>query len=142
MLFVCAALIFGLTTRSDAQGAYCGATIQHSTNKLLYPPIARAAHIAGTIVLVVAFNHDGSVSTVRPIAGPELLRITALNYAKGLSAEPSSGSRECPFVVDFNFNNCDKAQAPRSNGASVCTEPLVISDPAFTITRKKRFIIF
>ena len=142
VLFVCSGLILGHATSANAQGASCGAKIQASTNKLYYPPIAVVAHIAGPVVLMVSFDHDGAVSNVTAITGPNMLRPIAIDYARGLHAEPSSGSRECPFVVDFNLD-CSKPSPMRSNGAAVCHDIVQSIDQAAVLGKTKHhFLLF
>jgi hypothetical protein len=125
MLFLCAATILAITPSAHAQGSGCGAHIQQSPNKLIYPKIARNAHIAGTVVLLIAFDHDGIVKNERVVAGPEALRQAALDYAKSLHAEPSEGSRECPFTVRYQISNCDETQPLGGDSATVCSEIIV-----------------
>jgi outer membrane biosynthesis protein TonB len=41
--------------------------------KPIYPPIARAAHVAGTVELVATISPDGHVNGVTPLSGPAML---------------------------------------------------------------------
>jgi protein TonB len=45
----------------------------------IYPPIARAARISGTVVLQVTISKTGEVETLRVISGPPMLQQAALD---------------------------------------------------------------
>jgi hypothetical protein len=77
---------------------------------LTYAPIARAAHMQGTVVLLVHFAHDGSVESERVIYGPKLLTYTAEAFIKGLRATASEGSRECPFAIRYEIHGPPDAE--------------------------------
>lgn len=40
---------------------------------ITYPPIARAAHISGDVVVTFAINPDGTTTAVSPVSGPPML---------------------------------------------------------------------
>jgi hypothetical protein len=84
-----------------AQEAPCGLTSIKETTPLLYPPIAKAAHVGGLVIFLVAFNLDGEVEGVQLLSGPKILQIPATNYVKGLRANEYGGTRTCPIVVRY-----------------------------------------
>jgi hypothetical protein len=47
-----------------------------------YPPIARAAHVSGEVVVALAFQIDGSVASATVVRGPMMLRQVALESAQ------------------------------------------------------------
>ena len=44
----------------------------------LYPPIARAAHVSGTVVLHAVISKAGSIQSLAVVSGPEMLRANAV----------------------------------------------------------------
>lgn len=58
----------------------------------IFPPIAKAAHVVGTVVLQIEIDPAGSVGKVKIISGPEMLRQAAIDAVKQW--------RYRPFVVD------------------------------------------
>jgi TonB family protein len=79
-----------------------------------YPPIARAAHTSGDVVLKITVLGDGTPGEIEVVSGPAMLRDAALNSAKGSSFQSSPGgdSNE-PFELTYKFVlevlDCDKA---------------------------------
>ncbi|MEG9436742.1 energy transducer TonB [Edaphobacter sp. HDX4] len=53
-----------------------------------YPPIARAAHVAGTVVVGAEINENGDVTEVVALGGPEMLRSAALDAVKQYKYRP------------------------------------------------------
>ena len=47
----------------------------------VYPPIAKAAHVSGNVVLQYEINPQGHVGTVKIISGPPMLRAAAIDAA-------------------------------------------------------------
>ena len=84
-----------------AQEAPCGLTSIKETTPLLYPPIARAAHVGGTVIFLVAFKRSGEVDDVEVLSGPKLLQTPASLYVKDLRANEYGGPRTCPVVVNY-----------------------------------------
>jgi TonB family protein len=123
----------------------CGANvISTSVSKLVYPAIAKAAHLTGAVVLLVAFKHDGSVENVRVLSGPPMLQGSAIDFVKGWKADTSEGSRECPVVVSFLLDDCGHLLRSTNQHAFVCAETIVLSDPEMTVTaikRRKHFLL-
>lgn len=119
------------------------------TSQLVYPPIGRAAHIAGTVILLTRFDTNGVPVQVNVLNGPPMLQGAALDFVKGFRANEYSGPRECPIIVTFSMIQSDKpvcsyeeAGAPRFNRvdfqhASISTHPVAMCDTAITITRTK-----
>src|ERR1700720_3913744 len=64
-----------------------GGVLQGSATKRVepsYPPLARAAHISGSVVVEVTVDEQGKVISARPISsGHPLLRDAALEAARG-----------------------------------------------------------
>lgn len=52
------------------------------------PPIAKAAHVHGTVILAIMVSPKGDVSEVRVISGPAMLRQAAIESVKAYRFEP------------------------------------------------------
>ncbi|HEY1209767.1 MAG TPA: energy transducer TonB [Terracidiphilus sp.] len=61
-------------------GVAAGLLIQKTTP--MYPPIARAARVSGTVVLQAVISTTGSVKDLRVISGPAMLQQAALDAVK------------------------------------------------------------
>jgi periplasmic protein TonB len=59
---------------------------------VVYSPIAKAAHVSGTVVLEAVIDEKGNVTQVHVISGPPLLLQSALNAV--------SGRRYAPTILD------------------------------------------
>jgi protein TonB len=54
----------------------------------VYPPIARAAGVAGTVILQAAIAKSGELGNIRVISGPAMLRQSALDAVKSWRYRP------------------------------------------------------
>jgi protein TonB len=79
-----------------------------SQPKPVYPPIARAAHVSGAVVLHAIINKQGAIDRLEVISGPEMLRAAALDAVRQwrykpyiLNTEPTEV--ETTITVNFNF---------------------------------------
>jgi TonB family protein len=145
-----ALLLLAGTSLLRAQSPPCGLTSMTEQTQLIYPPIARAAHIGGTVILLVRFAQNGSVTDARMLSGPPMLRGSALNFVKDWRANEYSGPRECPIVVSFNvIESAGPVCAPQESGpdkfvrsdtqhVSISVHPLWICDPAGTVTKTRK----
>lgn len=75
----------------------------------VYPEAARAAGTEGLVVLDAVIASDGSVKSLRPLSGPDLLAQAATEAVRGWKFEPylSSGSAvevETTIAVEFRLN--------------------------------------
>ncbi len=73
-----------------------------------YPPIARAAHVSGAVVLHAIISKNGTITDLTVISGPEMLRKAATEAAKDwrykpylLNGEPTEVDTE--ITINFNF---------------------------------------
>jgi protein TonB len=74
----------------------------------IYPPIAKAAHVSGAVVLHAIISKTGTIDNLNVISGPEMLRSSALDAVRTwrykpflLSGEPTEV--ETQITVNFNF---------------------------------------
>lgn len=91
----------------------CGLTSIQETLPLIYPPIAKAAHVTGQVILIAEFSTDGSVHSINIEDGPEMLQKSARDFVQGWSANRYGGSRSCPIVIIY------KVDTGESNGTFV-----------------------
>ena len=80
----------------------CGLSSMSETTAPVYPVIAFAAHVQGPVVLLVTFKITGEVESASVVSGPEMLRANAISYVRGWRANPFTGPRTCPIVIDFH----------------------------------------
>ncbi len=102
-----AVLALAGTSLLHAQSAPCGITSITEQSQPVYPPIARAAHVEGPVILLATFEKDGTVSRVKVVGAlpllDQLMARVAADYVKGWRANSFSGPRECPVVVNFRI---------------------------------------
>ena len=104
LLFLGVAIFVAGAMNAGAQTSNCGGlTSTKATTQLVYPPIARAAHIEGTVILLATFNPDGTVARTRQVAGAPMLQKASSLYIQALQANTYSGPRECAFVINFRL---------------------------------------
>ncbi len=85
--------------------------IRHKVEPV-YPPIAKAAHVMGQVVMKVSVAPDGKVSNVKVVSGPPLLIEAAVDAVKLWSYVPfqsdgSAVSALAEVAVDFNLPKQD-----------------------------------
>jgi Gram-negative bacterial TonB protein C-terminal len=137
-------LLLSLSATCIAQQAPCGLSSIKETTPLLYPPIAKAAHVEGMVIFLVAFKQSGEVEDVEVLSGPKLLQISATTYVKGLVANEYGGTRTCPMVVRYVIqqDEADLRPIERSDSQhiTIYAKPTVISDPEVYVQKaRKRF---
>jgi protein TonB len=64
----------------------------------LYPPIAKTAHISGTVVLHAIISKDGNVEQLEYISGPPLLMRAAMDAVKQWRYQPTTLNSEAVEV--------------------------------------------
>ena len=77
-----------------------------SLPKPQYPPIARAAHAAGTVVVQVLIDENGSVVSAKAISGHPLLQAVAVAAARQARFSPTKLSGQpvkVTGVIQYNF---------------------------------------
>ena len=120
--------------------------------KPVYPPIARAAHVSGMVILLVSFKTNGVADTAQVVSGPVMLQQAATNYVKSMHANEYSGPRTCPIVIVYQLSqgSCDdhsrkddSVQKVDIQHSIIRGEPGMFCDPAATVTKHKhRFLFF
>ena len=77
-----------------------------SLPKPAYPPIARAAHAAGTVVVQVLIDENGSVVSAKAVSGHPLLQAVAVAAARQARFSPTKLSGQpvkVTGVIQYNF---------------------------------------
>lgn len=129
----------------------CGITSVAPGVPLIYPPIARAAHVTGRVALMASFARDGSVSSLRTLYGPEMLRKTSEEYVAGWRVNAWGGSRECPVIVEFKLYEDVTCEAQRhapvvtqldSIHHEIVSDAYMICDPISRVQKRKRKFLF
>jgi hypothetical protein len=72
----------------------------------IYPPIAKAAHVSGTVKLIASVAVDGQVSQIAPISGPPMLIGSAIDAVKQwIYPQVRIHDQAEPYhvIVDVNF---------------------------------------
>jgi hypothetical protein len=132
-------LLLSFSATYIAQQAPCGLTSIKETAPLLYPLIARAAHVGGTMIFLVSFKQSGEVENVEVLSGPKLLQTPASLYVNGLRADEYGGPRTCPMVVRYVIQQDDADLRPveRTDFQHVViyAKPIVVSDPEMHIEK-------
>lgn len=133
------ALLLGATT-VHAQEPPCGIHTITETVAPIYPPIAKAAHVSGDVMLLITLEHDGSVSDAQVIRGPEMLKKSAIAFVKGWNANEYGGSRACPVTVRYELadSSCaigesDHPLPPGTESKRIDTQHFVVAAQGMTI---------
>jgi protein TonB len=74
-----------------------------SRNTPVYPPIAKAAHVSGTVVIQATISKSGTIGNLRAVSGPVMLRQSALDSVKTWRFRPYMLDGE-PVEVDTTVN--------------------------------------
>jgi len=69
----------------------------------MYPPIARTAHISGTVVLHAIIAKDGSIEELQYVTGPPLLMRAAMDAVRQWRYRPTLLNGE-PVEVDTTIS--------------------------------------
>lgn len=70
----------------------------------VYPPLARAAHIAGSVRLELLVRKDGTVESAKLISGHPILVVAAMESARKSSYEcPECGGQKTSYSLTYTF---------------------------------------
>jgi protein TonB len=87
-------------------GGVIAGTILEKTQPI-YPPIAKAAHVQGSVVLHAIIGKNGSIQDLKVISGPAMLQSAALDAVKQWRYKPyilNGDPTEVDTTVTVNFN--------------------------------------
>jgi protein TonB len=74
------------TKKTVSSGVIAGLII--SKVQPVYPPIARAAHVSGTVVLHITISKTGAVENVQVVSGPAMLQNSAVDAIRQYRYKP------------------------------------------------------
>ena len=102
-------------TAAHALNASCGITQPPAQDRQFFPPIAKAAHVSGEIVLLARFDQQGGAQVSKVLSGPEMLKESATAYIEASMGEKSEEARECEIVISFNLEpgGCEPTEPVR-----------------------------
>jgi len=69
----------------------------------MYPPIAKAARIQGTVVVQATISKTGSIENARAVSGPEMLKQAAIDGVRNARYKPYLLNGE-PVEVETTVN--------------------------------------
>jgi protein TonB len=71
--------------------------------KPVYPPIAKAARISGTVILQATISRSGTIENLKVVSGPAMLQQAALDAVRQWRYRPYLLNNE-PVEVDTTVN--------------------------------------
>ncbi len=98
-------MALSILVSSYAQTPPCAGMTIGLTGSAAYPPMAYAAHVTGTVDLLVSFDPSGEIAKVHSLSGPPMLVEAAEKLVAGLHANPASDGniRDCRMVVTYDL---------------------------------------
>ena len=78
-------------------------TIPNPPPELKYPPIARAAHVQGDVVVSFRLTQEGGTADVKPVSGPAMLQGIAVENVKAWQFPAKANADEQIHKVAFYF---------------------------------------
>jgi TonB family protein len=93
----------------------------------VYPPIAKAAHVQGAVVLRAIISKTGTIEDLRAISGPEMLKGSAMDAVKQWTYKPyllngEPVEVETTITVNYTFGGDSaetQGQAPPADNAGI-----------------------
>jgi protein TonB len=73
----------------------------------VYPPIAKAAHVSGSVILHAIISKTGSVEQLSVVSGPEMLRANAIAAVQTWKYKPymlNGEPTEVDTTITVNFS--------------------------------------
>ena len=143
-----------LAAACRAEARWCDVLGHDDSDKLTYPPIAKAARISGTVLARITYTPQGDVKDVTSVSGsPMLARPVATQLKTWHLKTNASGEDLCQSlaIIDFRIGSPASSSVRQSASGgmfrvSVVGEQLVlytISDPApKRVMRHRRFLLF
>lgn len=92
----------------QAETRWCSITAKAKSDTLLYPPIARVAHINGTVIGRLTFSTSGRVLGLDVVSGPPMLVRAVTDQTRSWTIKTdATGNDPCQtlFVADFGFGD-------------------------------------
>jgi protein TonB len=73
----------------------------------MYPPIAKAAHVGGTVVLHALISKTGAIENLTAVSGPDMLKSAAIDAVRQWRYKPyllNGDPTEVDTTITVNFN--------------------------------------
>jgi TonB family protein len=71
-----------LTAPAQLHAQFSATPVLATPPNVLYPPIARVAHISGEVTVTFSINPDGTTASVQAVSGPPMLAVPTVNAIK------------------------------------------------------------
>jgi protein TonB len=87
-----------------SQGVIAGLAISQPSP--IYPPIAKAAHVQGTVILHAMISKNGTIEDLKVISGPPMLTGSALDAVRRWRYKPyilNGDPTEVETTINVNF---------------------------------------
>jgi protein TonB len=87
----------------------------------VYPPLAKAQHVQGVVVLQAILSKTGEVEDVQVVSGPPLLQQAAMDAVKRWKYRPylvDGVPAEVQTTINVNFTFAEPKKADAGNGES------------------------
>jgi hypothetical protein len=111
ILFVMAVFI----PACSGEARWCDITGHDESNKLTYPPIAKAARISGTVLARITYTPQGDVKDVTSVSGPPMLATPVATQLRTWHLKTdASGADLCQSlaIIDFRIASPDSSPVP------------------------------
>lgn len=142
------------TVANESSGSMDGAkVVMTKLYPPVYPPLARAAHIAAIVVINVTVRPDGAVASTELVSGHPMLSVAALESAqksqfecRGCAGEPAAYSLTYSFKIvgECRFGpNCEELEphttqvTEQPGRVEISAGPACCCDPAAAITKTR-----
>lgn len=152
---ICAFLFFVvlLMPACRAETRWCDVIGHGDSDKLTYPPIARAARVSGIVLAHITYSPQGDVQEVVNISGPPMLaKFVSVQLRSWHLKTNASGNDPCQSlaIIDFRLVTDDTLGEPPPQPISgsiirlsiEAQPPPCLCDPAPTLGKKRRFLFF
>lgn len=144
------ALVLGLAAFAGicrAEPRWCSVSGSDPSNKILHPPIARAARVSGVVLMHMIYAPNGKVERTEPIFGPAMLSRSLTDQLMRWTVKTDAiGNDLCQtlVIVDFSFVDAGTTVQPATPLPSVLrisvqAEILVLIDPGGELSPFHRF---
>ncbi len=127
-------IAIGLVNAGTMWGQAAGTPMLQEKPVMMYPPIAKAAHVTGEVVVRFAIDSDGTPSSVRVISGPVMLQGAVADRIKEWRFKtplPMSAEREFEAVYRFGVDAPDESEDDDLDGPpySPCCGDVILLSP-------------
>jgi hypothetical protein len=117
-ILLLALLILALVGVASAETRWCDVTGRGAQDAIVYPPIAKAAHVYGLVMGRVIFTPDGKVTGFEPIRGPVMLQDALRRQLSTWTVQTkATGTEACQTLVVADFSFCPTSVPCEDNPA-------------------------